>query len=117
VARDGGIFAFGDAGFHGSMGAVNLGNKSVIGMVATPSGQGYWMVATEAVAPSPPPPPPPPPPPGPPPNPGDNKNCSDFATYAQAKAYFDTYYPYYGDVSHLDADGDLIPCESLPGAP
>lgn len=55
-----------------------------------------------------------PPPPG---NPGDTKNCGDFATYAQAKAWFDTYYPYYGDVAKLDQDGDLIPCETLPGAP
>jgi putative cell wall-binding protein len=53
----------------------------------------------------------------PPPNPGDTKNCSDFATYAEAKAWFDTYFPFYGDVANLDADGDGIPCESLPGAP
>jgi len=57
------------------------------------------------------------PPPGIPANPGDSKNCGDFATYAAAKAWFDTYYPYYGDVARLDQDGDLIPCESLPGAP
>ena len=59
----------------------------------------------------------PPPPPTKPPYPGDVVNCSDFATYAQAKAYFDRYYPYYGDVAHLDADHDGIPCETLPGAP
>jgi hypothetical protein len=56
-------------------------------------------------------------PPQPPSNPGDTKNCTDFATYAQAKAWFDTYYPYYGDVAHLDSDGDRIPCETLIGAP
>ena len=50
-------------------------------------------------------------------NPGDSKNCSDFGSYAEAKAWFDLYYPYYGDVARLDADDDLIPCESLPGAP
>ena len=50
-------------------------------------------------------------------NPGDSKNCSDFATYAQAKAWFDKYYPYYGDVAGLDSDGDRKPCETLPGAP
>jgi hypothetical protein len=50
-------------------------------------------------------------------NPGDTKNCGDFATYAEAKAWFDTYYPYYGDVAKLDQDGNLIPCETLPGAP
>jgi hypothetical protein len=50
-------------------------------------------------------------------NPGDSKNCGDFATYAEAKAWFDTYCPYYGDVARLDQDGDLIPCDSLPDAP
>jgi len=50
-------------------------------------------------------------------NPGDSKNCGDFANYAEAKAWFDEYYPYYGDVARLDKDGDLIPCESLSGAP
>lgn len=62
-------------------------------------------------------PPAPPPTQGGPANPGDSKNCTDFATYAQAKAWFDTYFPKYGDVAHLDADHDGIPCESLPGAP
>lgn len=50
-------------------------------------------------------------------NPGDTKNCGDFNTYPEAKAWFDTYYPYYGDVAGLDRDGDLKPCESLSGAP
>ena len=50
-------------------------------------------------------------------NPGDTKNCGDFSSYAEAKSWFDTYYPYYGDVARLDSDGDLEPCESLPGAP
>jgi hypothetical protein len=31
VASDGGIFAFGDAGFHGSTGAMTL-NKPIVGM-------------------------------------------------------------------------------------
>jgi excalibur calcium-binding domain-containing protein len=46
--------------------------------------------------------------------PGDAYNCSDFATYAEAKAYFDAV-P--GDPSKLDSDHDGIPCESLAGAP
>jgi hypothetical protein len=54
---------------------------------------------------------------GAPANPGDSKNCGDFNTYAEAKAWFDTYYPYYGDVAGLDGNNDLIPCQSLPGAP
>jgi Excalibur calcium-binding domain len=54
---------------------------------------------------------------GGPADPGDTKNCSDFASYSQAKAWFDTYFARYGDVAGLDADHDGIPCESLPGAP
>ena len=50
-------------------------------------------------------------------NPGDSKNCGDFNDYAEAKAWFDTYYEYYGDVANLDSDDDLEPCESLPGGP
>ena len=50
-------------------------------------------------------------------NPGDSKNCSDFLSYAEAKSWFDTYFPHYGDVARLDGDNDGQPCESLPGAP
>ena len=49
--------------------------------------------------------------------PGDTKNCSDFETYQEAKAWFDIYFPYYGDVAGLDRDNDKEPCESLPGGP
>jgi hypothetical protein len=44
VASDGGIFAFGDAGFYGSSGALHL-NSPIAGMAATPDGHGYWLVA------------------------------------------------------------------------
>lgn len=50
-------------------------------------------------------------------NPGDVRNCSDFTTWAAAQAWFDEYYPYYGDIARLDGDGDGIACQSLPGAP
>jgi hypothetical protein len=43
VASDGGIFAFGDAQFFGSTGAMRL-NKPIVGMASTPSGNGYWLV-------------------------------------------------------------------------
>jgi hypothetical protein len=46
VASDGGIFAFGDAGFHGSTGSIRL-NQPVTGMAVTPDGRGYWMVASD----------------------------------------------------------------------
>jgi hypothetical protein len=46
VAADGGIFAFGDAGFHGSTGSLRL-NQPIVGMAATPTGKGYWLVARD----------------------------------------------------------------------
>jgi hypothetical protein len=44
VAADGGILAFGNAGFYGSTGSLRL-NKPMVGMSSTPSGGGYWLVA------------------------------------------------------------------------
>jgi hypothetical protein len=46
VAADGGIFSFGDATFHGSMGGTHL-DAPVVGMAATPDGKGYWLVASD----------------------------------------------------------------------
>ena len=46
VASDGGIFAFGPAVFHGSMGGQRL-NQPVVGMASTPDGRGYWEVASD----------------------------------------------------------------------
>jgi ribosomal protein L24E len=48
VASDGGIFAFGDAGFYGSMGGQPL-NQPIVGMAAPKSspGTGYWLVAAD----------------------------------------------------------------------
>ncbi len=46
VARDGGIFAFGDAGFYGSMGGKPL-NAPIVAMAATPDGGGYWELASD----------------------------------------------------------------------
>jgi len=46
VASDGGIFAFGDAGFKGSMGGSHL-NAPVTGMATDPAGGGYWLVAAD----------------------------------------------------------------------
>ena len=44
AAADGGVFAYGDAKFYGSMGGVRL-NQPIVGMAATPTGGGYWLVA------------------------------------------------------------------------
>ena len=46
AAADGGIFAYGDAVFLGSMGGQHL-NEPVVGIAATPIGQGYWLVAAD----------------------------------------------------------------------
>ena len=55
----------------------------------------------------------PPTPPGPNPGPGDDVNCSDFDTQAEAQRFFDTHDPA-NDPYGLDADGDGVACESLP---
>ena len=46
VASDGGIFAFGNAQFYGSTGAIHL-NKPIVAMASTPDGRGYWLVASD----------------------------------------------------------------------
>ena len=46
VASDGGLFAFGNAAFHGSMGGQHL-NQPIVGMAATRNGKGYWEVASD----------------------------------------------------------------------
>jgi hypothetical protein len=46
VASDGGIFAFGDAGFHGSMGGQPLSAR-VVGMAADSASWGYWLVGSD----------------------------------------------------------------------
>jgi len=46
VNSDGGVFAFGDAGFRGSMGGQSL-NAVVVGIARTPDGLGYWLAASD----------------------------------------------------------------------
>ncbi len=46
AASDGGIFNFGAFPFRGSMGGVRL-NRPVVGVAATPDGNGYWEVASD----------------------------------------------------------------------
>ncbi|HUI05099.1 MAG TPA: SpoIID/LytB domain-containing protein [Acidimicrobiales bacterium] len=46
AATDGGVFSFGNAGFHGSLGGVRLA-QPVVGVAATPDGGGYWMDASD----------------------------------------------------------------------
>jgi ribosomal protein L24E len=46
VGSDGGMFAYGNAKFYGSTGAMHL-NRPIVGMARTPSGHGYWLVASD----------------------------------------------------------------------
>ncbi len=46
AGSDGGVFSFGNAGFHGSAGNIAL-VKPVVGMAPTPDGGGYWLVASD----------------------------------------------------------------------
>jgi len=46
VGSDGGVFSFGAAAFHGSMGGRTLA-APVVGMAPTPDGGGYWLVASD----------------------------------------------------------------------
>ena len=46
VGTDGGVYNYGNAGFHGSMGGQQL-NKPIVGIAATADGGGYWEVATD----------------------------------------------------------------------
>jgi hypothetical protein len=46
VGSDGGIFAFGNAPFEGSTGAIHL-DAPIVGMAATSDGGGYWLVASD----------------------------------------------------------------------
>ena len=45
-AWDGGVFAFGSAGFFGSMGGQHL-RLPVVGVAETPDGEGYWLVGSD----------------------------------------------------------------------
>ncbi len=46
VASDGGLFSFGGAAFHGSMGAKRL-NAPIVAMVTNADASGYWEAATD----------------------------------------------------------------------
>jgi hypothetical protein len=46
VGNDGGIFNYGNASFHGSMGGQHL-NAPIVAMAATADGGGYWEVASD----------------------------------------------------------------------
>ena len=48
VGKDGGVFAFGDAPFLGSLPSVGIHpDSSIVGIAPTPSGDGYWLVGAD----------------------------------------------------------------------
>ncbi|NRG42954.1 excalibur calcium-binding domain-containing protein [Rathayibacter sp. VKM Ac-2835] len=80
-------------------------------VIYSTDGRALWQSNQPAPAPAPQPGPAPAPGPSQPGNPGNAVNCDDFSSQAAAQAWFNTYYPYYGDVAGLDRDGDLVACE------
>jgi hypothetical protein len=46
TAADGGVFAYGDAGFYGSTGNLSL-VAPIVSMAAAPDGQGYWFAGND----------------------------------------------------------------------
>ncbi len=46
VGSDGGVFAFGDAQFAGSMGAFQLDGQ-IVTLVPDPDGTGYWLIGSD----------------------------------------------------------------------
>ncbi|MHB1505056.1 MAG: hypothetical protein ACYCTL_13810 [Acidimicrobiales bacterium] len=48
VGADGGVFAFGDAGFYGSLPGLGITPAApIVGITAAPSGKGYWLVGAD----------------------------------------------------------------------
>jgi len=48
VGLDGGVFAFGDAGFYGSLPGIGVTpDAPIVGTARTPDGKGYWLVGAD----------------------------------------------------------------------
>lgn len=92
------------------------GIQTVIGLGGVPSLSERSLQLQACPPPPPAPVQPPPSTPQPPagPAPSSDVDCGDFATHAQAQAWFDYYFPQYGDIWLLDRDNDGRACESLP---
>ncbi len=46
-------------------------------------------------------------------NPGDDVGCHDFRSPEEVWAYYNHYFPHFGDVANVDPDQDGQPCESM----
>ena len=97
----------GDDVVHGGAGADDLRGNRGFDVIeggedrdrCRPSGE--WVISCERPRPA---------------DPGDTVNCSDFGSWQEAQMWFDRYATLYGDVAHLDNDGDGEACESLKAA-
>jgi hypothetical protein len=47
VGSDGGVFAFGDARFYGSLPGNGVRVANIVAMAATKSGLGYWLIGSQ----------------------------------------------------------------------
>ena len=47
VGKDGGVFAFGNAGFVGSLPGIGVHVSNIVGVVPTSTKKGYWMVGSD----------------------------------------------------------------------
>ena len=47
VGLDGGVFAFGNAGFFGSLPGLGIRANDIVGIVSTPDGRGYWLLGAD----------------------------------------------------------------------
>jgi hypothetical protein len=47
VGSDGGVFAYGDTLFFGSLPGLGLKVQNIVGIAATPDGKGYWLVGSD----------------------------------------------------------------------
>jgi len=47
VHPDGGVFAYGTAGFYGSLPGLGISVRDIVGITGTPDGKGYWLVGAD----------------------------------------------------------------------
>ncbi len=52
VGSDGGVFAFGNAGYHGSLPGSGGAASAVVGIEPTTSGGGYWVAEVNGTSPN-----------------------------------------------------------------
>ncbi len=47
TGANGGVYAFGDSTYSGSLPGLGVSVHNVVGIATTPAGQGYWMVGAD----------------------------------------------------------------------